>query len=94
VTTVTAERKFGTSRLKHTTAVPGRVFAPRDLPDLGIHFHINYLRRMWEEGNFPKPIKLSPRRIAWREADLLAWINSRNDVDPRRKRKTTAQVEA
>lgn len=77
MTTVNAERKFGTSRLKRTTAVPGRVFSPRDLPDLGIHYHINHLRRLWTKGDFPKPLKLSPRKIAWREADLLAWIASR-----------------
>lgn len=27
-----------------------------------------------EAGTFPAPIKLSERRIAWRNADLIAWV--------------------
>jgi hypothetical protein len=77
VTTVTSEKKFGTSRFKRTPVVPGRVYGPRDLPNLGIHYHINYLRRLWMDGKFPKPIKLSPHRIAFREADILAWLASK-----------------
>ena len=28
-------------------------------------------------GQFPKPVNISPRRVAWREADVNAWIASR-----------------
>jgi prophage regulatory protein len=28
-------------------------------------------------GEFPKPIKLGPRRVAWREEDVLAFLASR-----------------
>jgi hypothetical protein len=55
----------------------GRFFAPRDLPNLGIHYSINHLRLLWGQGKFPKPIKLSPRKLAWREADINAWMESR-----------------
>lgn len=28
-------------------------------------------------GTFPPPVKLGPRASAWRETDVLAWIDSR-----------------
>lgn len=33
--------------------------------------------RAVERGDFPKPIRLSAQRIAWRESDVSDWINSR-----------------
>ena len=34
-------------------------------------------------GEFPAPIRLSPgRRVAWRERDLLAWLNARAGITP------------
>ena len=32
---------------------------------------------MIAEGSFPKPVKLGKRAVGWREADLRAWLNSR-----------------
>lgn len=29
------------------------------------------------EGNFPKPVKLGLRTVAWLEGDIQAWINER-----------------
>lgn len=29
--------------------------------------------RLIKAGNFPKPIKISPGRVAWRESDLEEW---------------------
>lgn len=26
------------------------------------------------QGNFPPPVKLGPRRVAWRLSDVLAWM--------------------
>lgn len=34
-------------------------------------------RRMMERDEFPKPVRLSRNRIAWREPDVNDWINSR-----------------
>lgn len=37
---------------------------------------------LWEwskTGKFPKPIKLSPTITAWRNSDVLAWLNSQGD---------------
>ena len=33
--------------------------------------------RLRSVGQFPKPIRLSPNRIAWKTADVLRWIESR-----------------
>jgi prophage regulatory protein len=32
---------------------------------------------MMEEGTFPRPIKIGRRAVAWREADIAAWLESR-----------------
>ena len=31
-------------------------------------------------GEFPAPVRISPRRIAWREEDIQRWIDSRVDA--------------
>lgn len=31
-------------------------------------------------GEFPTPLRLSPGRVAWRERDVLAWLNSRAGI--------------
>lgn len=36
--------------------------------------------RAVERGEFPRPLRLSAQRIAWRESDVADWINSRNLV--------------
>lgn len=32
--------------------------------------------RRVREGSFPQPVNLGPKRIAWREADVVAWIEA------------------
>jgi prophage regulatory protein len=32
------------------------------------------IRRMVRAGTFPKPVKISPQRIAWREEEVQAWL--------------------
>lgn len=56
---------------------PLRVLAPRDLPAKGIHFHPNHLRRMWEKGKFPRPRKLTPRKIVWSEKEIDDWLTEK-----------------
>lgn len=34
------------------------------------------LRRLWEAGEFPKPIRLGRNRLAWIEPRVDAWINA------------------
>lgn len=35
------------------------------------------LYAMISEGDFPKPVKLGKRAVGWREADIVAWLESR-----------------
>lgn len=35
------------------------------------------LYAMMAKGEFPKPVHLGARRVAWRESDIKAWIDSR-----------------
>lgn len=30
-----------------------------------------------KRGNFPQPVKLGARIVAWRESDVTAWLDSR-----------------
>lgn len=32
-----------------------------------------------KEGNFPKPIKMGTRFIAWRESELSEWLDAKQD---------------
>jgi len=54
-----------------------RMLGPEDLPSKGIRFSRNYLRQLWEEGRFPKPVHLSPRKLAWEESVIDQWIEDR-----------------
>lgn len=33
------------------------------------------IRRMYQAGTFPKPMKLSVGRYAWRESDVQGWLD-------------------
>jgi prophage regulatory protein len=66
---------FGSSR---TRKVPkGRVFTFKTLPEKGIDFHPNHVRRLVRAGRFPKPIYLSWRRPVWLEDELDRWIDGK-----------------
>ncbi|MDB9945046.1 AlpA family phage regulatory protein [Ascidiaceihabitans sp.] len=32
--------------------------------------------RLMKSGSFPRPVKLSPNRVAWRKIEILAWLNA------------------
>jgi prophage regulatory protein len=36
------------------------------------------IHRWCRDKIFPPPVQLGPRRIAWRESDLVAWLASRS----------------
>jgi len=54
-----------------------RLITPTLLPLLGINYNRNHLRRMWTKGEFPRPLKLSARKLAWPENEITAWLASR-----------------
>jgi Prophage CP4-57 regulatory protein (AlpA) len=48
------------------------------LPDHGLpRYSRVHMRRLMARGLFPRPVMLSPNRIAWRKSDLAAWKASR-----------------
>ena len=69
---------FGRSRVPQPEPSQ-RLVTPRDLPRMGVCFHINHLRRLWsaEPPQFPKPFHLSARRIAWKSEVIEKWIEAR-----------------
>jgi hypothetical protein len=70
--------QFGTANKPQLKLVPmNRLIGPKQLPEKGINYNLNHLRRMWAKGDFPVPIHTSARRIAWPEAVLDAWINEK-----------------
>ncbi len=51
-------------------------FIPRsELPVWGIKWSTVHLRRLSEAGLFPKPRVLGRRTLAWRESDIIAFLN-------------------
>ena len=40
-------------------------------------FDVRTLQRLEEDGRGPRRIQLTERRVAYREEDLIAWIDSR-----------------
>ena len=66
---------FGSSRTRK--APKGRVFTFRTLSEKGIDYHPNHVRRLVHAGKFPKPIYLGPRKPAWLEDELDAWIDAK-----------------
>ena len=78
-TTVT-ERKFGSARAPRKAPVANRLFAPCGLASKGIYYHMNHLRKLWKLGKFPEPIRLSPRKIAWRESTSMPGSPKRSNT--------------
>ncbi|MFI5016055.1 MAG: helix-turn-helix transcriptional regulator [Hyphomicrobiales bacterium] len=46
-------------------------------PEKGIDYSRDHLRRKVAAGEFPKPIPISTKKIAWVEAEVDAWLEAR-----------------
>jgi predicted DNA-binding transcriptional regulator AlpA len=83
-------KQFGSSRAVPKLPPSRRVLQMRDLPSKGIAFHPNHLRRLWNEGDFPKPFHQSTRRLAWYEDEIDAWLAGKyaeqKIIDERKRR--------
>lgn len=51
---------------------PAQVMTRLDIPSTTLY-------RWISKGNFPKPIKIGPRRTAFRVKDIEDWLNNRID---------------
>jgi predicted DNA-binding transcriptional regulator AlpA len=47
-----------------------------DLQARGIKYSRTQLWRLWNSGQFPRPLKLSQSRNAWTEDEINAWIEA------------------
>jgi predicted DNA-binding transcriptional regulator AlpA len=54
----------------------------------GIRYDRNHLRRKVNAGEFPRPIAVSDRRIAWIESEVDEWLAAR----PRAERKPASSI--
>jgi hypothetical protein len=68
-------KTFGQSKPRHLSS--RRALDYDGLREKGVHYHPNHLRRMWKQGNFPVPFKPSPRKLAWWEDVIDAWLASK-----------------
>jgi len=53
-----------------------RLIRMTELPDI-VGYKPWSIYRLIREGQFPRPVKLGQRAVAWRESDISDWINSR-----------------
>ena len=62
-----------------TSSADDEVFITyHQLPDHGVpNYSRVHTRRLIARGLFPRPVMLSPNRIAWRKSDVTAWKASR-----------------
>lgn len=48
-----------------------------NLKRMGILYSREHLRRLEAAGDFPKRLRLSPSRVAWKLCDIEEWIETR-----------------
>jgi hypothetical protein len=46
-------------------------------PEFNIHYRRKTISDKCKVGEFPMPLQLSSRRIAWRYSDIVKWLDSR-----------------
>lgn len=78
---------YGFARRSPSSAANDPLVGMADLPRLGICFHPNHLRRLWTRGEFPRPFKLSARKLVWKRSEIIEWVESKRreaaDENPR-----------
>lgn len=55
------------------------LLTPRDVQKLS-GLSVVTIRTLRKQGNFPQPLRISNRRIAWRRDDIEQWIDTRQRV--------------
>lgn len=67
-----------------------RLLRQREVLDL-VRFSLTTLYRLMAAGDFPRPIRLGQRAVAWWEDEVLEWMDNRprSTGYPKRHRNTT-----
>jgi prophage regulatory protein len=60
------------------TIARNRLIDRKELEEL-IPYSASQVRRMEQDGRFPRRIRLGPGRVAWFLRDVLAWIECRRE---------------
>jgi hypothetical protein len=47
------------------------------LPDHGIPYCRQYIRRLIDASKFPAPVRIGPNRVAWPVETIKAWLDER-----------------
>jgi predicted DNA-binding transcriptional regulator AlpA len=68
------KKVFGSSAVAKPLPPTRRILIVKDLPAKGISYHINHLRRLWNQGLFPKPFYPTARRCSWFEDQIDQWL--------------------
>lgn len=74
------QKMFGRARPSLTSVEGDPVVGMRDLPGFGVLYHPNYLRRLWQRGDFPKPTLLTRRKLVWPRSAILGWVAYKREV--------------
>lgn len=55
---------------------PTRLVSYRHFDEIGICLSRRWIAELVKHNAFPQPIRLTPRRVVWRLADIEAWIDA------------------
>jgi hypothetical protein len=77
---------FGSSPVAKPLPPSRRILIVKDLPEKGVSYHINHLRRLWNRGLFSKPFYPTARRCSWFEDTIDQWLlDKQKETIDRRK---------
>ncbi|MFZ1106085.1 MAG: AlpA family transcriptional regulator [Hyphomicrobiaceae bacterium] len=70
--------------IRHSKIVTPKAEAIYRLPDVQrlTGYGRSAIYKFMAAGKFPQPVHLGPRAVGWREADIIAWQNSRPARSP------------
>lgn len=71
-----------------TRPTPGRLLRLDAVEHLtGLRKSSIYAYMATKASGFPTPVRIGARAVAWRESDVLAWIDQRTEARPQRGEK-------
>jgi predicted DNA-binding transcriptional regulator AlpA len=54
-----------------------RMLTFAELNDVGVRLGRRHIDTLMHEGRFPQPVRLTSRRLVWKEDEVLAWLAAR-----------------